>query len=121
MGSTIFERCGGFAKVRRIVAAFYDKILASATLQKYFERVDMRALIDHQTKFIASAMGGPASYTDETLQRVHAPLRIPRGDFLEMAGLLRETLEEFGLAKDDVEQVYNEVLRREPYIVARAQ
>lgn len=36
----------------------------------------MRVLVDHQTKFIALMMGGPASYTDEHLKRVHAHLGI---------------------------------------------
>lgn len=64
----------------------------SDILGPYFDDVDMPQLIDHQTKFFASLMGGPASYSDETLQRVHARLHITEEVFDEMAQLLRETL-----------------------------
>jgi hemoglobin len=89
---SMFDRCGGFATVRKVVSALYDRILDSEILQKHSADVDMRALLDHQTKFIASLMGGPAPYTDQVLQRLHAPLNISRTEFAEMASLPRETL-----------------------------
>lgn len=114
-----FERCGGFATVRRIVSAFYDKVLDAPALQHHFDGVDMRALIDHQTKFISTVMGGPASYDDEVLRRAHARLGITRPEFLEVAGLLRETLEDFAVPPADVDHVLREVERRQPVIVTR--
>lgn len=117
MAQTIFERYGGFASVRRVVSSFYDRVLDSPALARHFETVDMRTLIDHQTKFIAQAMGGPASYTDEHLRRVHARLGIGHEDFIEMARLLRETLEDFDFDPADVDAVDREILRREHVIV----
>ena len=67
MRQTIFERYGGFSKVSKVVMSFYDKILNSSILAPYFAKTDMKRLIDHQTKFISSLMGGPASYTSEHL------------------------------------------------------
>ena len=119
MAETIFDRCGGFATVRKVISAFYDKVLDSEDLQKYFADVDMRRLIDHQTKFIASVMGGPASFTDDVLKRVHAHLEISEDDFEEVAELLLETLEDFDLDPDDIEHVHQEFMRREPLIVTR--
>ena len=52
--ATMFEKYGGFAKVSRIVSSFYDKALDSPILAPYFTGVDMRRLIDHQTKFASS-------------------------------------------------------------------
>lgn len=117
--ASLFEKYGGFAKVSRIVSAFYDKALDSDLLAPYFEAVDMRRLIDHQTKFIAQAMGGPASYSNQELGRVHAHLRISDDAFAEMHMLLRETLEDFGLEDEDVDAVSNEIVARKPYIVTR--
>ncbi len=119
MATTVFDRCGGFATVRRIVSSFYDKVLDSPTVGRFFADVDMRSLIDHQTKFIASVMGGPASYDDEALRRAHARLAITRADFVEITGLLRESLEDAGLPADDVEHVIRQVQRREGVIVSR--
>ena len=117
MASTIFERCGGFASVRRIVSAFYDRVLGSPQLGRYFERVDMATLIDHQTKFVSFVMGGPASVFDQTLERVHAPLKISRAEFDECLRLLREALEEFQIDGADIARIETELKRREPLIV----
>jgi hemoglobin len=77
----MFERYGGFASVSRIVSEFYDKILDSPVTSPYFENTDMKTQIDHQTKFIAPLMGGPASYSNGQLERVHVPLKIDRAAF----------------------------------------
>jgi hemoglobin len=79
----------------------------------------MRRLIDHQTKFISSIMGGPASFTDEALRRAHAHLGLSREDLLELRDLLRETLEDFDFEKADIEHVCNEVMKRESLVVTR--
>jgi hemoglobin len=114
---SLFVRCGGFAKVSRMVLAFYEKVCESELLAPYFEAVDMRGLVDHQTKFVASLMGGPASYGDETLRRVHARLGISDAAFDEMSALLQETFEDFDLPPEDVRTVMAEVERCRPLIV----
>ncbi|MEE9209315.1 MAG: group 1 truncated hemoglobin [Kiloniellales bacterium] len=119
MATTVFERCGGFASVRKVISAFYDKLLDSTALSGYFANVDMRRLIDHQTKFVSSIMGGPASFSDEALRRAHAKLGLSHEDLLEMGGLLRETLEDFDFEKVDIEHVCNEIMKRESLVVTR--
>jgi hypothetical protein len=66
----MFERYGGFAKISKIVSDFYGRVLDSPIMGPYFEESDMKRLIDHQTKFIASIMGGPASHPQEWLGRI---------------------------------------------------
>lgn len=117
--ASAFTRCGGFAKVSRIVVAFYDKVCDSDLLAPYFEDADMRALVDHQTKFVAQLMGGPASYGDETLRRVHERLGITQQAFDEMTALLQETFEDFELPPADLRGVMAEVRRYAPLIVSR--
>lgn len=117
--STMFERYGGFAKVSRIVSSFYDRVLDSPVLQPYFTEVDMRRLIDHQTKFMAQAMGGPASYTNQQLERAHSHLQITAAAFEEMHTVLRETLEDFGVERDDVEAVIDAIVTRRNLIVTK--
>ena len=80
----MFERYGGFASVSKIVMAFYEKALDSDIIGHHFEDVEMRKLIDHQTKFVASVMGGPVVYSDEALQRLHSHLAIDQAQFGEM-------------------------------------
>ena len=115
--ATIFERNGGFAAIRRVVSEFYDRVLDSPVIAHHFEHVDMRRLLDHQARFISSVTGGPASYTDEHLRRVHERLGITTDEFREMLALLVETLEDFDWDEPDVEHVARELRRREGVIV----
>lgn len=119
MNQTIFERYGGFASVRKVVSTFYDYVLDDEVMQPYFAGVDMRRLIDHQSKFISAVMGGPASYSDDHLKRVHAHLGITHDAFGVMAGLLREAMEENGMAARDVEAVIHQINVRQHLVVAR--
>jgi hemoglobin len=117
MEKNLFEKYGGFSTVSRIVMQFYDKALDSDVLADYFEDIEMERLIDHQTKFVASLMGGPASYTDDMLKQLHAHLKIDDDAFDEMAKLFKETLEEAGLDPEDVAIVAGEIVKRRPVIV----
>jgi hemoglobin len=118
MTRSVLERYGGFPFLSRVVMAFYDKVLDSDVLAPYFEDVDMRRLIDHQTKFIAFLMGGPASYTNEHLARTHERLGIDRPAFDEMIVTMRETLEDFEMDEGDVAAVVHELRSRAPWVIA---
>jgi hemoglobin len=109
MKRTIFEKYGGFSSVSRVVMSFYDKMLDSSVTSPFFDGIDMKRLIDHQTKFIATVMGGPASYTKEQIERVHLHLGITEPAFKESMELLRETLEDFDLLDGDIDQVIDEM------------
>ncbi len=117
MALTIYERAGGFTAVRRIVSDFYDRVLDSATISHHFEAIEMRRLIDHQTRFIAFLMGGPASYTDEHLEHLHSTHGITLAEFDEVVELLEETLEDHGLAREDTAKISQELRKRESIIV----
>ena len=117
MKRSIFERYGGFSKVSRVVMSFYDKILDSPVTSPFFANTDMKRLIDHQTKFFAALMGGPASYTNEHLERVHANLGITEPAFLEALMLMRETLEDFDFEDEDIQTVAAEMMSRKNFIV----
>jgi hemoglobin len=116
----MFERYGGFATISKVVMVFYDKVLDSEVIGDWFSDVDMRRLIDHQTKFIAQVLGGPVAYSDEQLESLHQPLGITSTAFTEMVRLLRETLEEFEFAGADVSSIISDIDRRRHLIVAAA-
>ncbi len=116
--TTMFERYGGFTNVSKIIMAFYDKVLDSDIAGPYFDDVDMKSLIDHQTKFIAQVMGGPAEFSNEVLQTVHAKHSIDRKAYNEVTMLLKETLEDFEVAPADVKQIMDEIASRSSYIIS---
>ena len=117
MAESMFERYGGFATVNKIIMAFYDKALDSDVIGGFFEDIDMPTQIDHQTKFISNVMGGPASYTNEQLQRVHAHLKINTREFEEMASLLKQTLQDFELDPADIDKIIDDIRGRSAFII----
>ena len=117
MSQSLYERYGGFATISRLVMSFYDNILESDKLADYFEDVDMRRLIDHQTKFVASLMGGPASFSNDILKTVHAPLNIDNSSFDEMARILRQTMVDFNVESEDIDFVIQAIEDRRHVIV----
>lgn len=97
--------------------SFYEMALDSDQIGDYFEDVDMARLMDHQTKFISSILGGPASFSDERLRQVHAHLGLSHADFDEMAALLGEALAEHGLSEADVAEAIKHIEARRTIIV----
>jgi len=117
VNQTIFERNGGFATVRKVVSTFYDYVLEDDIMGPYFAGVDMRRQIDHQSKFISAVMGGPGSYSDDHLRRVHAHLGITHEAFLVMASLLKEAMEDHDMPPADVNSVMHQIHIREHLVV----
>ena len=105
MSDTLYHKYGGFGAISRVVIDFYDRLLDSETVGDYFDNVDMKRLIDHQTKFIAYLLGGPADYTGERLQQLHSHLKIGGADFDEMKEILDATLADHGFEDADREAI----------------
>ena len=118
MAQSLFQKYGGFAAISRVVMTFYDKALDSDQIGEFFEDIDMKRLVDHQTKFISSLLGGPAAFADERLRHLHANLDISDSDVDEMAMLLAEALDEHGFEPADRDAVIAEVDARRSFIVS---
>lgn len=118
MTETLYDKYGGFAIISRVVMDFYDRLMDSETVGDYFEDTDMKRLIDHQTKFIAYLLGGPADYTGDRLAQLHAHLRISGPDFDEMKSILDAALESHGFEDADRATVMGEIEARRGLIVA---
>lgn len=114
---TLFEKYGGFSKISKIVLAFYDTLLDSDEIGPFFDDIDMTKMVDHQTKFMASLLGGPASYTDRQLQQMHNHLDIHDSHFDELKGVLEQTLSDHGMDRDDINSVLSEFENRRSQIV----
>ena len=114
---TLFEKYGGFSSVSRVVLDFYDRMLDSDEIGPFFDNTDMSKLMDHQTKFIASVLGGPSSYTDEQLKQLHTHLEIKDPHMDEMMSLLAGALADHGFSEEDIEVVMNALEIRRGLIV----
>jgi hemoglobin len=117
MSKTVFDRYGGFANVSRIVLDFYDRLLEDDDLGPYFETIDMARIVDHQTKFIATVLGGPVSYSDEQIRRMHQHLTIAPEHFQKLRDVLAGTLSDHGMAPEDVALVVDAFEQRRGLVV----
>jgi len=114
---TLFDKYGGFSSVSKIVLDFYDTLLDSDDIGPFFDDIDMSRMVDHQTKFIASLLGGPASYTDRQLKQLHSHLDIQDSHFDELKAVLQNTLLEHGVETSDIAAVLQEFENRRGLIV----
>lgn len=114
---TLFEKYGGFSNVSKVVLAFYDTLLDSDEIGPFFDDVDMSKMVDHQTKFVSSLLGGPASYNDTQLRNLHAHLDVTDAHFDELKVVLSGTLEDHGFEAGDIDAVLGEFETRRTLIV----
>lgn len=105
MKKSLFEKYGGFSVVSRIVMALYDRLLEDDDVGPFFDDVDLPKLIDHQTKFVSSLMGGPASFTDDHIERAHGHMEILPMHFEKLKLLVQDTLEDFSVDAEDIDTI----------------
>jgi hemoglobin len=105
MEHSLFDKYGGFAAISRVVLDLYERLLDDDDVGPFFETVDMARIVDHQTKFVSSLLGGPAHYTDDQIHRMHRHLDIGGRHFDRLKEILAETLEDHDFAPEDVQLV----------------
>ncbi len=114
---SLFTKNGGFRTLRAVIFDFYDRVLDSDVVGHFFENVDLAKLVDHQTKFFASILGGPVGFVDQRLANAHAHLHVTDAHFDEIVSILKETLQDVGFTHEDLSATIIAVEARRPLIV----
>lgn len=117
MPDTLFNKYGGYATLTRVVEDCYAKAYESDVLAPYFDGADMRELVKRQTEFLGSLMGGPQSYSNQELRRIHRHFDITDTAFSTMMKLMRESLEHARFEDPDIEFIMDKMRRRRRYVV----
>lgn len=117
MQQTLFDKYGGFSAISKIVMDLYDRLLDDDDVGPFFDDVDMTRIVDHQTKFVSSLMGGPASYTDNQIEKLHSHLAIGALHFEKLAIILRDTLIEHGVSDEDADAIVGTFTDRRGLVV----
>jgi hemoglobin len=117
---SLYDKYGGFSTVAKLVNDFYDKIGNTQELDIYFNGIEMSKLIDHQTKFLCSVLGGPEKYEGRELKAAHQRFNITAEHFDLVASLLKEALEDNNVEDSDVATIVNVVWGTKPEIVKLA-
>ncbi|WP_338549416.1 group I truncated hemoglobin [Roseovarius phycicola] len=105
MEKSLFDKYGGFSTVSKIVLTLYDRLLEDDDVGPFFDDVDLSRLIDHQTKFVSSLMGGPASFTDDHIERAHRGMQIEDHQFDRLKEIVAEVLTDFEVDAPDIETI----------------
>ena len=83
----------------------YDALEVNEITAPYFEDSDIRALMDHQVKFLSQVLGGPQQYTGKAMTAAHTGMKISEQAFFEVANTVKDILEDNGVEDDDVAHI----------------
>ncbi|MDP1572510.1 MAG: methyl-accepting chemotaxis protein [Vicinamibacterales bacterium] len=115
--ATLFERVGGVPAIKAAVDAFYERVLADATLAPFFEGVNMRWMKGRQNAFFIQALGGPQVYKGQDMAAAHRHLPIAQADFDRVAGHLVDALGAVGVPRALVDEIVAAIAPLAPQIV----
>lgn len=101
---TDYQRLGGEAGLRRIVADFVDRVFDDVIIGFLFVGVDRATLVEREVAFAAAHLGGPQRYAGRPIGAVHRKHPINRGHFHRRLWLLEQTLTDHGADRDVIDR-----------------
>lgn len=120
MSDTLFDALGGAETVAKIVDTMYDRVLADPSLGPFFENVETQRLRKMQYEFIASALGGPVTYSGGELQGIHAKHAITAQHFTQFVGHLADAMKQHGGSPEQIDDMLGRIAMYRDRIVGSA-
>lgn len=90
--SNLLELAGGRARLREVLADFYDRVFADTMIGFFFAKADKTRLIDKELELTLRALGADVEYTGRSMRSAHSAHHIMGGQFDRRLQILRETL-----------------------------
>ncbi|MFV8829810.1 group I truncated hemoglobin [Alkalihalobacterium sp. APHAB7] len=110
MGQTLYEKVGGEEAIAKVVDYFYTElVLKDNTVNHFFKNTDMEKQRLHQTKFISYALGGPHTYSGQSMAKAHEGMNIQPEHFDAIAKHLHDALAHFGVSEADIDEALSKV------------
>ncbi|RKD24467.1 globin [Ammoniphilus oxalaticus] len=107
---SLYEKVGGEAAVEKVVEYFYNEgVLKDDTVNHFFKDTDMKKQMEHQTKFISFALGGPNTYTGSSMAKAHEGMNIQPEHFDAIVKHLHDALAHFGVGEAEIGQALSKV------------
>lgn len=115
MAEPLFEQAGGAAKIRAVLADFYDRVFADLMIGFLFKGIDKQRLIAHELELTLRALGADVPYLGRSLREAHARHPILGGHFMRRRKLLADAIARHGLpdAVRDAWLAHTDALRAE--------
>ena len=104
----LYDELGGDEALQAALDRFYEKVMADPPVATFFEHMNVDEIKAKQRQFWALALGGEGRYEGRDLHTAH---RAPRTQGLDdqlfdrFVGHFRDTLDEFGVPGEKVDQV----------------
>ena len=108
----LFNDIGGAAAINAAVDLFYSKIMATESLNRFFQDVDVIKQRGKMKKFLTLLTSGKAQNSGDYMRTSHAHLSergINDGHFDTVGRLLKETLEELSVPRNFIDQILGAV------------
>ncbi len=106
---TLYEKIGGGQNIKKLVTAFYQRVLNDPLLSPFFANTSIEKLQNMQVTFFTIALGGPEPGKMPSLTEVHRGRGIESKHLVRFTELLVETLGEIGIEPDDAKKVYERI------------
>jgi hemoglobin len=90
----------GHAFIAKAVAEFYKRAFADVMIGHFFFKSDINHITAQQIAFVSAMLGGPSTYQGKPLKLAHKPFLIRPVHFNRRQVMMREVLDDLGLAKN---------------------
>jgi hemoglobin len=90
----------GHAFITKAVAEFYKRAFADVMIGHFFFKSDINHITAQQIAFVSAMLGGPSTYQGKPLKLAHKPFLIRPVHFNRRQVMMREVLDDLGLAKN---------------------
>jgi hemoglobin len=103
--ASLYERLGNLEAITAVVDSFVARCAADDRINRKFARSDISRLKKMLVEQVCQATGGPCTYTGRDMDATHAGMGVTAGEFDALVGDLVATLDEFGVAKADQDEL----------------
>lgn len=107
--TTLYELIGGEQNIRKLVTAFYQRVLNDPLLMPFFEGVSVDKLQKMQISFFSIALGGPEPPLAISLWDAHRGRGIRSDHLTRFTEHLLGTLAEIGIDENAAQRVYERI------------
>lgn len=101
--SSLFERLGGEAGIRALVAEIMKLHMANPSVGHFFAAADSVKSVDRAARFFISRTGGPDVYEGPSVKAFHGPMKISNADFLAAGADIFQALKNLGYGQAEID------------------
>jgi hemoglobin len=115
--ATLFERLGGKDSIIAVVDDFVARCAADDRINRKFAKTDVPRLKRMLVDQVCEASGGPCTYQGRDMRQTHDGMAVTAGEFDALVGDLVATLNQFGVGKQEQDELLGVLGPMRPDIV----